>query len=909
MNHENDAVLKFARDLRKTVQAMSKWADMHREWAEKKGVRRAELQLDLGKVDRLIEALGWGVSVGMYGESQCGKSNLVSRLAYGLGAVTSPDGGLCIADPFGAPHTGTPAKPPPPWADGGVPGIDFIKWIDPNNNRESTGVVCRFTTSRPDVPKGHFRITFISHSELLCALADGYESGVEDHDPEARKRLIRETLADIRKLKRERDAEPDGVMVQLLDAWRRLSKTSASGARIRDLDTGGTQGGEGWDEFVEECIADGTRPKLGTSADSSDLRRFVSLLWGGDEKVGTLWFRLHADLAKLQRLHNTSVSAVEVCKPTPTGQSLIDVEWLDQFESDEAKSCSVHGAEIPGGEPRPLKIKKASLVALARELVLPIEGRGGDGARFDVIDFPGARAPDKQKQATVEVLKRGKLNRLFLSGIEHLDSSVLCLVASCAGNINAAEIVRRAIRAWLEREQWQRDGRGATDDLDEAPKQLAQPPMVLAMTKVDTKITKPEGVEGSLRIVRDAFAPESEQLDWMTRWHAGTPFKDVFWVYNPEAVVGTKKAGLLRDAESGTDAFNALKSALSEGLPAEHMADRDNRLEALFGDSEQITKPLADRIAELARTAAARRGPGLAGGLLDLALEQFGVMESIYLQAPHLDQVRVEKELAVKHLAAIRKLSVVQVSDLLQCLTVSPDLVKKAWKRAIDQRGKSDSASRAAISFDDFYRELQGVFQHEFEARSARPGSLWRAGMPQEVEIPLVKRLSQVPATKWFRDAVRAKVEPLLERMNSAQIPKDRLAAVVSAHWNRCMTWLDSDAAPLDAASVDARPTLRGMKAWDAGKETWNRGIIGHWDAALPRVYQSLIDTNMHAAPWNEDMRKVIERLRTAVDGLVSSMATVQGEHWQAVQQKLGSLSVSIRAKLSEQPTSVGGAS
>ena len=75
------------------------------EWIQKfpgeaiqKSLTRTTFMHSRVDLSRIESALSWGPSVGLYGESQCGKSMLVSRFASGLGAGCSQDGSLLIAD-------------------------------------------------------------------------------------------------------------------------------------------------------------------------------------------------------------------------------------------------------------------------------------------------------------------------------------------------------------------------------------------------------------------------------------------------------------------------------------------------------------------------------------------------------------------------------------------------------------------------------------------------------------------------------------------------------------------------------------------------------------------------------------------------------------------------------------------
>ncbi len=92
---------KLARDVKNAANALTDWARRHHGTPADQQIRPMDQLLAASGIGRVEEALGWGASVGLYGESQCGKSNLVSRFAMSLGA-DDVDGNLCVADPGNA---------------------------------------------------------------------------------------------------------------------------------------------------------------------------------------------------------------------------------------------------------------------------------------------------------------------------------------------------------------------------------------------------------------------------------------------------------------------------------------------------------------------------------------------------------------------------------------------------------------------------------------------------------------------------------------------------------------------------------------------------------------------------------------------------------------------------------------
>ena len=89
----------FANESKKFCENMDHWIHKFGQESHASGLSRTDALQARTELERIERALRWGPSVGVYGESQCGKSNLVSRFAQGLGAEMAEDGGLLISDP------------------------------------------------------------------------------------------------------------------------------------------------------------------------------------------------------------------------------------------------------------------------------------------------------------------------------------------------------------------------------------------------------------------------------------------------------------------------------------------------------------------------------------------------------------------------------------------------------------------------------------------------------------------------------------------------------------------------------------------------------------------------------------------------------------------------------------------
>ncbi len=185
------------------------WVRTHESIAQENGLRRSQLVVPRMSLGQLRSALRWGPSVGLYGESQCGKSMLVDAFVDDLGAAMSTDQYLLVEDPTPTADWADPARRPLWAGEASKPnGIKFAEWIDPSNRMESTGIICRFTHTRPDgVHDGCFLLELMSLSELVTSLAIGFEGESRSVWSPDRARNLQQATAQLRQCRIEPDRE------------------------------------------------------------------------------------------------------------------------------------------------------------------------------------------------------------------------------------------------------------------------------------------------------------------------------------------------------------------------------------------------------------------------------------------------------------------------------------------------------------------------------------------------------------------------------------------------------------------------------------------------------------------------------------------------------------------------------
>ena len=438
---------------------------------------------------KLSNAARTKMAVSVFGPSQAGKSFLVSVLAR-------PKGGRLFAD-YGGPEG----------------QLDYISQINPEGEGESTGLVTRFTMTRSPAPDGFpVSLRLFSEADLLRTLAnsffmDGDEDAEEPPRPEDLDRLI-----------------------------STLTSKAGDGASGIDED-------DVWDtrDYVEKNFGRRTYAEAlkGYWAEAASLApklqiaergQLFSLLWGRHEPLT----KLFVDLASArQKLGEDELVHVGLNALIPRETSIIDVKTLKGLtgESGALVVRTANGTEQT--------VSRATLCALTAELILPMRDRPWPlFEHTDLLDFPGARNRFKdplaltlrEPQNLFELLLRGKVAYLFDRYVEaqEITSMLLCIPDS---NMEAVDLPR-LVENWIE----------LTHGFTAADRAKAECILFFVLTKFDKHLGEsaadggPESrfqrrMEASL----EKFSRHSDS--WLREWTPGKPFKNCFWVRNPNYYV------------------------------------------------------------------------------------------------------------------------------------------------------------------------------------------------------------------------------------------------------------------------------------------------------------------------------------------------------------------------------------
>lgn len=506
------------------------------KWVRRNGelVRNEQESLlkDLRHARRILrkceKAAGKKICAGVFGPSQAGKSYLISTLAKGESNKL--------------------------WARFGDKNLDFIQEINPAGGKESTGLVTRFTMTRPaSLPDGYpVQIRLLSEMDLVKIIANTYFADFEHKDK--RQSNIENTLEELKG--RTGTGDSHVTLDDLEDLREYLLAEFGAKAGVHDLER---------DFWAEAFIL---APKL----QLEDRVRLYSLIWDNVEGFSDLLLTLLKALASLDYAEDLFCSLEAL---TPREKSIIDVATLKNLgtaETDTIQVCTPKGLKTT--------LPRAVTTALTAELTIVMDEKPAEYFdHTDLLDFPGYRSRYKLYHPRQELEKEGMLHNLFLRGKvaylfqrycaeRELNSMLLCIAP---GNQEVQDLPG-VINAWIS------STHGETPE-ERKGKQVS---LLFILTKSDEEFKTKEGepdLSGrwDTRLNASLLNFFGQGYDWPTRWTPDRGFDNIFLLRNTgipfeimdhegkaETGVNPKKEGLVKDLRT---AF------LGSALVGEHFRD------------------------------------------------------------------------------------------------------------------------------------------------------------------------------------------------------------------------------------------------------------------------------------------------------------------------------------------------
>jgi hypothetical protein len=500
-----------------------------------------ELRRELFQLRKLSQSIMRPMCVAVFGESQAGKSYLVSGLAGRGGRVTVT-------------------------FDGGKVEKDFLRDINPSGGEESTALVTRFTIHPVEAPAG-FPVAVRLHSQMDIAkiLANTYAFDVA---VEFEKPLSRE------------DVEGH------LEAFEK-SATSEYSDTLREEDV--------WDlqdyfekhlrRFEHARVLSLFWKRIARVAPRLPIERraeLFSIFWGRYPELTKLFLNLVQTLARLN-FSATAFCPIEALLPSET--SIINVKALLEL----GRPKSMIRVMIPGGTMA--EIPKAFVTALVAELIMVVKEKPREFFEHtDFLDFPGYRSrlelrlpkmlaeePDKTLK---ELFCRGKVDFLFRQ--YNVDQEVTGMVL-CADDTNSeVKSIAPVVENWIE-----------TTHGAKPADRVGRPVLLFfCMTKFDRQFIDKPGDSGNeaarfdTRVNTSLLERYVNTADsWPLSWTPGQPFNNCYLIRNPtldsaakfiESRPPTKtEAGVeLSLREDGKARLQQLKAAFSDAAKVQsHVRD------------------------------------------------------------------------------------------------------------------------------------------------------------------------------------------------------------------------------------------------------------------------------------------------------------------------------------------------
>lgn len=452
--------------------------------ALKKEFRRFNLQ-----ARRLGQAVQRPMCVGVFGPSQSGKSYLISAL------------GRKDNNPL--------------MAKIGSREVDFIRDLNPEGGRESTGLVTRFTIHSPgDAPaQAPIRLRLLTETDIVKIIGNTYYADCDHSNSEV----------------------PDqGQLQEKLDALSTLQQPEAvDGLREDDI--------HDLQNYFERYFAGNPRVQffkhtywqraasMAPRLAPGDRATLFGLIWGEVESFCQLYIRLYGGIEKLGFSPEAFVALDALM---PREQSIIDVATLKGLgREDDTAHLTV---AIPGKGS--VELPRAIVAALVAELQIVISEIPLDFFHHtDLLDFPGARSREQIKNVEEYLLNSGSLQSLFLRGKvaylyerycaeQELTSMLLCIGP---GN-QEVKSLPEMINDWIS----------STHGVTPEQRSQQETSLFLVLTKFDMEFeekageTSPEG-RWSTRIHSSLVDFFGKQYDWPLAWNDQGCFRNSYWLRNP----------------------------------------------------------------------------------------------------------------------------------------------------------------------------------------------------------------------------------------------------------------------------------------------------------------------------------------------------------------------------------------
>ena len=534
------ALIARCEETGRAAQAALAWMrDFPTRSAQSRPALEREFRLAAVQARKLRAAAARPMAVGVYGLSQAGKSYLISTLAR----------------PEGRPLTAELDAPRP-----------FLADINPESDKEATGLVTRFTMRRETGPPGFpARIRLLTEIDLVKILANSWFR--DARDPELAGHVAPEAVtAALESLQAKAAGAENGEVAQE-DLWdlqtyceREFRASDAMRVAFK---------GVFWDRAA--LLA----PRLALEQRCE----LYALLWNRFEPFTSLLKRL---CGRLRELRFERDAWMPIAALVPKTDSVLRVDTLGHLHDANAPMIEV----LSQGGAR-TRMTRPELTALIAELQITMsELPWPVFETTDLLDFPGARERRGRNHAEEigndpaqvgEYYLRGKVAYLFdrYADERELNALLLCIKES---NNAYDSTIRASIRGWIARTH------------GETPEDRARvaTSLFIILTRMDMHFNRTPGRDDNApsddlwnaRITASIVQPLSEAQGWLGAWHPDKPFDNTLLARNPEK----------------SQSLSVLAADGSEGSYAAGVPDKLARWGAEFAAHPDVRRHVADPV-------------------------------------------------------------------------------------------------------------------------------------------------------------------------------------------------------------------------------------------------------------------------------------------------------------------------
>ncbi len=377
LNNEDQKLIEECSNIKEVIKDSMHWVDSNVD-SDKQNITTYNLKRFRRTVRRYEKAVPKRPSIAIFGQSQVGKSYLVSNL------TKTPDANSLEVIVPGQNKT-----------------VDFIEAINPpGGGKEATGLVSRFTILEDHQPgQQPYILRLFSQADIVKIITNGYLSDITHYDYAIDRALIQQTLQTVSKAKQ---ATPiSGINEDdIYEIKEYLNHKFRDHFLIKDLNNI-----DFWDDIAEIV------PFL----QSENRWEVFEILWGKQTFFTELFQQLSSGLKQINFLAEVRC---ELAALTPQQETILDVERLRELYSTNKKSA----INIYDNSSLLATVDRSIISALTAEVILPLPKETADHPSrsfikdADVLDFPGARSRQQIPEVTFNAKENDDKLLVFLRG-------------------------------------------------------------------------------------------------------------------------------------------------------------------------------------------------------------------------------------------------------------------------------------------------------------------------------------------------------------------------------------------------------------------------------------------------------------------------------------------------------------